>query len=56
MLVLQRKQGEKVVILLAGQRIEILVAKTGATKVKLGIAAPSEARIIRDELAEFGAK
>lgn len=47
MLVLSRKEGEK---LRLGEEILITVVKVGADKVRLGIQAPSNMLILRDEL------
>ncbi|QDU77192.1 hypothetical protein Pan97_42540 [Bremerella volcania] len=47
MLVLSRKEGEK---LRLGEEILITVVKVGADKVRLGIQAPSNLLILRDEL------
>lgn len=47
MLVLSRKEGEK---LRLGDEILITVVKVGADKVRLGIQAPSNLLILRDEL------
>ena len=51
MLILSRKQGEKVLIEMAGETIEVVVEKTGTSKTKIGIAAPMKAKIIRAEIA-----
>lgn len=51
MLVVTRKAGEKVVIPQAG--IEILVAKVLPNgQVRLGIAAPKDVTVLREELAK----
>lgn len=50
MLVLTRKQGEKILIEIAGETIEVVVEKTGAAKTKIGIAAPMRAKIMRPEI------
>lgn len=51
MLILSRKQGEKILIEMAGKTIEVVVEKTGTSKTKIGIAAPMKARIMRAEIA-----
>jgi len=50
MLVLTRKRNEKIRI---GNEIVITVTQIENGKVKLGIAAPAEIRILRSELPEF---
>jgi carbon storage regulator len=47
MLVLTRKLGEKILI---GNDITIMVADIGKSRVKLGIEAPADHRILRSEL------
>jgi len=47
MLVLSRKEGEK---LRLGEEIRITVMKVGNDKVRLGIEAPSNVLVLRDEL------
>ena len=49
MLVLTRKQNEEIQI---GHDIVIKVISTGRGKVKLGIEAPAEVRVLRGELEE----
>lgn len=46
MLVLSRKLGEKIVI---GDGIELMVVAVNGNRVKLGIAAPQNCRIVRSE-------
>lgn len=46
MLVLSRKPGEKIVI---GDGIELMVVAVHGNRVRLGIAAPEECRIVRAE-------
>ena len=48
MLVLTRKQSETIQV---GDRITIKVIATGRGKVKLGIDAPADVRVLRGELA-----
>ncbi len=48
MLVLSRKIGEKVVI---GNNITVTVVETKGNRVRLGISAPDDVRILREELA-----
>lgn len=47
MLVLSRKHGEKIVI---GDQIEVLVVEIQGDRVKLGIAAPPEVPVHREEV------
>ncbi len=47
MLVLSRKPGEK---LLIGDDVTVMVVKIGPDKVRLGIDAPKDRKILRDEL------
>jgi len=47
MLVLSRKPGERIVI---GDNITITVVRIGPNNVRLGIDAPREFNIVRDEL------
>jgi carbon storage regulator CsrA len=54
MLVLSRKDGEKVLILIPGTEIEIEVAVLDHSphRVRLGFTAPSEVKILRSEVLE----
>lgn len=47
MLVLSRKPGES---LLIGDNVEIFISEVSGDKVKIGITAPSDMKIIRSEL------
>lgn len=47
MLVLSRKPGER---LLIGDDVTVMVVKIGPDKVRLGIDAPKDRKILRDEL------
>lgn len=47
MLVLSRKLGEKVII---GDNITITVLETNGNRVRLGITAPNDVRVLRSEL------
>lgn len=47
MLILSRKYGERVLI---GEDISVTVVRIGPNAVRLGIAAPKELKIIREEL------
>ena len=47
MLVLSRKEGERLVI---GDDITIVVSKVNGNRVSIGIEAPRDVRIVRDEL------
>jgi len=49
MLVLSRKRGQKILI---GDDIEIVTVKVGDGSVRIGVRAPREMRIIREELLE----
>lgn len=49
MLVISRKPGESMLI---GDNIKVTILNVGTDKVTLGIEAPKEVNIIRDELAE----
>jgi len=52
MLILSRKQGEKVLIEMAGETIEVIVQENSRANVtKLAIVAPMKARIMRAEIA-----
>jgi carbon storage regulator len=50
MLVLSRKPGEKVVI---GNDITVTVVAVLGNRIKLGIEAPGDVRVLRGELAEW---
>ncbi|MCL2624905.1 MAG: carbon storage regulator [Planctomycetaceae bacterium] len=47
MLVLSRREGEKIII---GDSIVITVVRAGTDKVRIGIDAPGDVRILRSEL------
>ena len=49
MLVLSRKIGEKILI---GDKIVVTVVKIGQGGVRLGVEAPTELAVVRDELAK----
>lgn len=49
MLVVSRKIGERILI---GDKIAVTVVKVGSGGVRIGIEAPTEMAIIREELAE----
>ncbi len=51
MLVLTRKKSESVLIQLAGETIEVVLIKSNAGRIKIGINAPQKARIVRKEIA-----
>jgi carbon storage regulator CsrA len=51
MLVLSRKVGEQILI---GDGIVVTVNRIDGNRVSLGIQAPSDVRIIREELRPFG--
>jgi carbon storage regulator len=50
MLVLTRRSGEKILI---GEHIELTVIAVSGNQVKLGIDAPEEVMIVRQELLEL---
>ncbi len=52
MLVLSRREGERVVIEAGGRTILIVVAQTG-DRVRLGIEAPPDVRIDREEISQL---
>lgn len=52
MLVLSRKQDEKVILTRGDMRIEVLVVDIRGDKVRLGIEAPSDVKIHREEVWE----
>ena len=49
MLVLSRKPGERILI---GENISITVVRIGPNTVRIGIDAPREMNIVRDELCQ----
>ena len=49
MLVVSRKVGERILI---GDRIVVTVVKVGSGGVRIGIEAPKEMSVVREELAE----
>lgn len=49
MLVVSRKVGERILI---GDKIVITVVKIGSSGVRIGIEAPKEMAVVREELAE----
>jgi carbon storage regulator len=51
MLVLSRKVGEKLII---GDSIEILVVRVAGNRVRLGIEAPRQVHVVRQELEAAG--
>ena len=50
MLILTRKQNERIVIEMMGETIEVVVTETSSNKARIGIKAPLEANIVRAEL------
>jgi len=51
MLILSRKQGEKIVVHLGqGRKLTIEVIRTGKSKIILGLEAPQDIRILREEI------
>jgi carbon storage regulator CsrA len=51
MLFLTRRKGKKVYLDIDGKRIVVEVAAIGKSEAKLGITAPPECKIIREELS-----
>jgi carbon storage regulator len=49
MLVISRKQGERIVI---GEGIEVIVLGTNGCRVRLGVQAPPEVKVHREEIAK----
>ncbi len=49
MLVVSRKVGERILI---GDKITVTVVKIGSSGVRIGIEAPKEMAVVREELAE----
>ena len=49
MLVLSRKKGQRIIV---GSNIEIVVTEVSGNRVKLGISAPAEVPINREEIYE----
>lgn len=49
MLVLSRKPGERILI---GDQVQITIVRIGPNTVRLGIDAPREMNIVREELTE----
>lgn len=52
MLVLTRKPGERIVIVVGGVEIIVTVARLKAGAVSLGFVAPRDVVILREEIAE----
>ncbi len=50
MLVLERKEGQTVLIQTSDGLIEVMVTRSQAGRVKLGISAPRSISIVREEL------
>lgn len=51
MLVLSRKQNERIRV---GESVVVTVVRVNGYKVRIGIEAPSEMRVLRDELEDMG--
>ncbi len=51
MLVLQRREGERLVIEAGGRTIFVLVAAMDGGRVRLGVEAPADVRVDREEVA-----
>ena len=49
MLVVSRKVGERILI---GDKITVTVVKIGSSGIRIGIEAPKEMAVVREELAE----
>lgn len=52
MLVLSRKVGEKIVLKMNGVKVVVEVMQTSRTKIRIGIDAPMDVSIWREELNE----
>ena len=52
MLILSRKQGERIVLTMGDLKVEVLVTDILNDRVKIGIDAPSEVKIHREEVFE----
>jgi len=52
MLVLSRKQNERIRV---GDSVVVTVVRVSGDKVRIGIEAPPEVRVLRDELEDAGA-
>lgn len=52
MLILSRKQGERIVLTMGNLKVEVLVTDILNDRVKLGVEAPSEVKIHREEVFE----
>lgn len=50
MLVLSRKVGERIVIEGRGARVELVVVRVAGGSVRIGVAAPREFQVLREEL------
>lgn len=50
MLVVSRKNGERVFVVVDGRRLEVVVAGIESNKVRLGFVAPPDVKILREEL------
>jgi carbon storage regulator len=51
MLVLSRKQNERIRV---GESVVVTVVRVNGDKVRIGIEAPTDMRVLRDELEETG--
>ena len=51
MLVLSRKLGERILI---GDDVAVTLVRIGPNSVRIGIEAPRELNIVREELCDFG--
>lgn len=49
MLVLSRKQNERIVI---GESVVVTVVRIAGDKVRIGVEAPAELRVVRDEIVD----
>jgi carbon storage regulator len=50
MLVLQRKSGQSIII---GESIKVTILRVGEGFIKIGIEAPQDVHIVREEIAEI---
>ena len=56
MLVLARKQGERIMLVVNGETIVLSVESVKGERVKLGFEAPDSVRIVREELIQTEGK
>ena len=56
MLILTRREGESLIVELDGKPVKVLVQETKGNQVKIGIDAPKEVQILREELKKASPK